>query len=100
MRQTFGVLLLIAAVLVVSAAAPRGGGRASLALASGNVCTPARPHASGTTVQTVSTPGGSRTYRLHVPPSYTGSDPVPFVFSIHGAGSNGTEQEVYSAFST
>lgn len=78
-------------------AAPLG---PSHAFASGETCVPARPHASGTTLKTVSTPNGSRSYRLHVPPSYTGSTPVALVLSIHGAGSSGFEQEIYSGFST
>ena len=64
------------------------------------MCTPARPHASGTVVKNVVTPNGTRSYRVHVPASYSGSDPVPLVLSIHGANSSAFEQEVYSGFST
>jgi polyhydroxybutyrate depolymerase len=77
-----------------------GAPEASTALASGEMCIPARPHASGTTVESIATPDGTRTYRLHVPPSYTGSSPVPVVINMHGLGSSAFEQEIYSAFST
>jgi polyhydroxybutyrate depolymerase len=70
------------------------------AFAVGETCTPSRPHAGGTSVQTVMTPGGSRSYRLLVPPSYSGSAPVPLVVNMHGRGSNASEQEFYSSFSS
>jgi polyhydroxybutyrate depolymerase len=63
-------------------------------------CTPSRPHASGTSVQTIMTADGSRSYRLHVPPSYTGSSAVPLVLDFHGATSSAVAQEFYSAYST
>ena len=62
-------------------------------------CSPARPHGSGTSVQTISTVDGMRSYRLHVPPSYTGSDAIPLVVNIHGANSSAVVQEGYSQFS-
>src|SRR5262249_28723666 len=37
-----------------------------------------------------------RTYRVHVPPSYDGSVPVPLVVDIHGLGSNAEQQEAIS----
>ena len=37
-----------------------------------------------------------RTYRVHVPPSYDGSVPVPLVLDIHGLGSNAEQQEAIS----
>lgn len=60
---------------------------------------PARPHASGTSVETIATADGTRTYRLHVPPSYSGASAVPLVVNMHGATSNATTQELYSGFS-
>ena len=76
------------------------GATAPTARAVGEQCVPSKPWAAGTTVQTMTTPTGTRSYRLHVPASYTGADPVPLVFAFHGAGSSALEQEVYSAFST
>lgn len=40
--------------------------------------------------------GVNRTYRVHIPPTYTGTDPVPLVFNLHGITSNATQQELYS----
>jgi polyhydroxybutyrate depolymerase len=62
-------------------------------------CSPSRPHGSGTSAETITTGDGQRSYRLHVPPSYTGSNAVPLLFNVHGATSNATAQEVYSGFS-
>jgi polyhydroxybutyrate depolymerase len=88
------VATLIAAVLL--ALGP--GAKSGVAFASG--CYPARPHSSGTTVQNISTPGGSRAYRVHVPPSYNGAERMPLIMNWHGASSNALVQEFYSEFST
>jgi polyhydroxybutyrate depolymerase len=74
-----------------------GGPRAQPANAPG--CSPALPHAAGTSAETIATGAGARGYRLHVPPSYTGAIAVPLVFDMHGATSNAASQEVYSGFS-
>jgi polyhydroxybutyrate depolymerase len=63
-------------------------------------CDPARPHASGTTVKTLVTVDGERSYRLHVPAGYTGTSAVPLVLNFHGLGSTALAQEAYSEFST
>jgi polyhydroxybutyrate depolymerase len=36
--------------------------------------------------------GMNRSYVLHVPPNYTGQEPVPVVFDFHGLGGTGTSQ--------
>lgn len=62
-------------------------------------CSPPRPHASGSFERTLATADGRlRLYRIHVPPSYTGSDSVPLILNFHGLGSNSLQQEVYSNF--
>ena len=97
-----GVVVLALAIASVAMPWPDGRGAAlsgSVALATGETCSPARPHASGTSTETVMTPNGMRSYRLHVPSSYTGSTPVPLVLNIHGLGSNASDQEAYSGFS-
>ena len=93
-----GLLLTIALAAIIFVWPQHNRGPAP-ALAVGETCAPAKPFASGTTVQTVSTLDGSRSYRLHVPPSYAGADPVPVVLAFHGASSNAFEQEVYSGLS-
>ena len=70
-----------------------------LVSAANPTCSPNRAHVSGTSDETVATSQGLRSYRLHVPPSYTGSDAVPLVLSFHGLTLNATFQEAYSAFS-
>jgi polyhydroxybutyrate depolymerase len=35
--------------------------------------------------------GWSRTYRIHVPPSYRADTPAPLVLSLHGGGSNAAQ---------
>jgi len=62
-------------------------------------CIPPRPRASGTSVETIATDDGLRTYLLHVPPSYTGFSAMPVVLNMHGAGLNAAVQEWYSGFS-
>src|SRR5262245_64766060 len=50
----------------------------------------------GDNPRTMAFGGLLRTYRVHVPPGYDGSVPVPLVVDIHGLGSNVREQEVVS----
>jgi polyhydroxybutyrate depolymerase len=59
-------------------------------------CTPARLHASGDTDGTLRSGGLDRTYVLHVPPSYDGTRETPLVLNLHGFGSNGRQQALYS----
>jgi poly(3-hydroxybutyrate) depolymerase len=40
-----------------------------------------------------------RKYRLHVPPSYHDSTPVPLILSFHGRGKDAKYQEALSQFS-
>ena len=42
--------------------------------------------------------GELRTYRLYIPASYDGTQPMPLVFNLHGYGSNNIEQENYGDF--
>jgi polyhydroxybutyrate depolymerase len=44
--------------------------------------------------------GIEREYRLYVPSIYTGDEPVPLVFNLHGYGSNAFQQEFYGNFRT
>ena len=47
----------------------------------------------------VSTDGGKRDYRLHLPGSYDKDTPAPIIISFHGHGQNMVEQETLSQFS-
>ena len=45
------------------------------------------------TSETISVDGRSRTYRLHIPPSYDGNKTVPLVLALHGRLGTGEGQE-------
>lgn len=49
-----------------------------------------------TTVHSLTFGGLTRSYRLHLPPTYTGATAVPLVFNLHGYTSNALQQEFYS----
>ena len=55
-------------------------------------CTPARPHAGGTTTVNMQFGGMNRDYVLHIPPGYDGTKQLPLVFDVHGYTSFATEQ--------
>lgn len=42
--------------------------------------------------------GQARTYSYYIPTSYVAGDSVPLVVNLHGLGSSGTEQALYSNF--
>jgi len=102
LRRNIGIGVLIAGVLACLLLAPPATGHAapgaSPLLSPG--CIPARPHNGGTTIVSLATVDGLRSYRLHVPGSYTGDTAVPLVINMHGAGSSSFEEEIYSGFST
>jgi len=50
------------------------------------------------TTHTIMHNGVERYYRLYVPEDYSGDDPVPLVFNLHGYGSQALEQEFYGDF--
>lgn len=50
----------------------------------------------GDYVEAVERPEGERTYRVHVPPSYDGREPLPVVFNFHGQGRTAEHQDEYS----
>ena len=47
----------------------------------------------------LSTNGGNRTYRIHLPRSYDPNTPAPLVISYHGHGQDMVPQETLSQFS-
>ncbi len=56
----------------------------------------ASTHAQTVLDDTIMHNGLEREYRLYVPDSYDGSEPVPLVFNLHGFGIHNHEQEVYA----
>ncbi len=52
----------------------------------------------GDSSQTVLVDGAARTFVLHVPPAYRGSDPVPLVVDFHGIGSSGAKERASSPY--
>jgi polyhydroxybutyrate depolymerase len=52
----------------------------------------------GETTRTITIGGRNRTFLLHVPPSYTGTSPVPLVLDLHGFTSNSGQQAGLSGF--
>lgn len=90
------IVFVLLGVLVWAAfgASPKGSPSAAAA-----GCSPARPHASGTSTDVLETGDGPRSYRLHVPPSYDGSQAVSLVLGLHGYSSTASEKEFFSGLS-
>jgi polyhydroxybutyrate depolymerase len=55
-------------------------------------CSPARPHALGTSTVNLQSGGVNRSYLLHIPPGYDGTKPLALVFDVHGYSSFASEQ--------
>lgn len=55
--------------------------------------------APGTFDEETSSGGQTRQYRLHIPPGYQASQPVPLLLGFHGAGMSGAGFESMSGFS-
>jgi polyhydroxybutyrate depolymerase len=49
--------------------------------------------------QSVESNGATRTYRLHVPPSYDGGQAMPLVIAFHGSGGQGASMEARTGLS-
>jgi polyhydroxybutyrate depolymerase len=64
----------------------------------GITCT--RPWVAGDSVNTIDSAGGSRSYRLHVPPSYSAAGSMALVFDFHGYGQNAQQEEQYTGLTT
>ncbi|MDX1607544.1 MAG: PHB depolymerase family esterase, partial [Candidatus Competibacterales bacterium] len=41
---------------------------------------------------------GARSYKLYLPPDYTGAEPWPLLVDLHGCGSDGDEEARWSRF--
>ncbi|MCW2829538.1 MAG: hypothetical protein JWP31_230 [Aeromicrobium sp.] len=78
------VLLAVLAVLVAAALAACA--KADAYRGQSDTCTTARDLPAATTTRTMTSGGRTRSYALHVPPSYDGSRRVPLVVMFHGLG--------------
>ena len=65
-------------------------------LAGSSACDPARPHDAGEFDQTITSGDWTRSFILHVPPSYEGDSPTPVVLSLHGLGGGAAQHADYS----
>jgi polyhydroxybutyrate depolymerase len=75
-----------------SAGASSGGG----GVASSGCSAP--PRAAGDSPETLLVDGTSRSYVLHLPPSYDGSSPAPLVVDFHGIGETGASERRSSPY--
>ena len=85
-------LLVLAAIVALSATAMASCGKAETIRQPGDECTPARSLPTGTTYRTIESGGVHRRYLIRVPSGYDGSTKTPLVVLFHGLG--GTPQAV------
>ena len=57
-------------------------------------------HAQDDEQGTLTVDGLERSYTLHIPPGYDGSEPAPLVILLHGATMNGVSMMLMSDFNT
>ena len=74
--------------------------RPDRALATGEPCSPARPHTSGTSVESIVSGGQTRSYRLHVPPFVRRRDDRTRCVQLPRPRLERVEQEISSGLST
>ncbi len=84
------LLAVLAALTLTVAVSSPPISRPSVAHAA--TCGAPLPHASGNVTRTIVSGGITRTYELHIPPTYDGSTAMPLVLSFHGLGSNIIEE--------
>ncbi len=77
-----------------TAAAARASRSAAPSTATPQAC--GTPHTPGDTVQTITSDGVGRSYRLHIPPGYDGQTLLPLVLNFHGYDRSAEDQERYS----
>jgi polyhydroxybutyrate depolymerase len=76
-----------------------GAGSLGLSLVGGLSHAQSGAFTPGTHDLTLQHRGLTRTYRLHVPPGYTGQRPTPLVLALHGGGGTGERTEHMSGLS-
>ena len=82
--------------MALLAAALAWPGPSRISAADPGSCDPARPHAAGDFSETIVSGGLMRSYELHVPPSYTGSETVALILNWHGLGGTASGQQFFS----
>ncbi|HVP05329.1 MAG TPA: PHB depolymerase family esterase [Dehalococcoidia bacterium] len=78
-----GALFTALAFVALALASPDG------RVTAAGTCSPARPHASGSSNETITVGSGQREYILHVPTGYAGASGTPLVFVVHPLGVSG-----------
>ncbi|MDZ4844012.1 MAG: PHB depolymerase family esterase [Chitinophagales bacterium] len=63
-----------------------------------SICNCSIVHAQ-TQVRSMTHDGITRSFRVHLPPAFDTCLHVPLVFNLHGLGSNGMQEELYTQFS-
>lgn len=58
------------------------------------------PGVSSDETKTLDVSGTKRTFTIHLPPEYDGSDPTPLVLNFHGMGSNSGQQMLVSGLAS
>ncbi|KAI1263518.1 family 1 carbohydrate esterase [Xylariaceae sp. FL1019] len=84
---TSRLLILTAALLGYAEAASSAG------------CGTSHSFIGSTQTFSITSSGGTRTYRIHLPSSYEASTAVPLIIAYHGSGGNPTDFEITTRFS-
>jgi len=84
MKNNLSILLLVGLLTILACGAPAG--RSAMIT-------------TGTSRETITVGGVSRTYLLHQPPAYNGSTAYPVVFVLHGMGGHGQAMETVTGMS-
>jgi polyhydroxybutyrate depolymerase len=71
-------------------------GKVGTPTAASGMCSPGKAHASGDTTEAIQSGGVTRTFILHVPTGYDGTQAIPLVFNFHGANSNKEQAAFYT----
>jgi polyhydroxybutyrate depolymerase len=90
--------LLLPALLAMGCAAPLRESRGA-AQATAGAGQAVRELAPGDYVEEIASSGQARHYRVHIPPAYQPSTPIPLVIDLHGLNSNAAQQERLSGMS-
>lgn len=88
-----GLLIVLTIMLIVTAGA---NWRSVAAQTEGGACGTGAAVEAGSAAYQMEAGGLTRSYRVYIPASYDGTQPVPLVLSLHGFASNPAQQEAFS----